>query len=232
MRGSAKPAEPPPASWEEALDRFLTWLVAHERSRHTVRNYRLDLTIFARWYGEKFGEAPYLGLILHEELLEWKQSLKGMPATMNRRLASVRSFLFWASSQGFAAMVELPRPFRQQAPQIRWLNILEERALRRAFTRAGKAGHIALMEFFLNVGARIEEAQTTEWSAIQADARSGSVAIWGKGRKYRTVALNDRVRRALRAWKRERERQGLPLEGPVFVGERGPSRPAGFTRSL
>ncbi|HLI56418.1 MAG TPA: tyrosine-type recombinase/integrase, partial [Actinomycetota bacterium] len=101
-----------------------------------------------------------------------------------------------------------------------WLSVAEERALRRAFARAAIPRDVALMETFLNVGLRIEEAAAMEAQHLKLGERSGSVEVVGKGRKRRVVQLNSRVRRALRTWLLHRP-GGWLEPGPVWIGQRG-----------
>src|SRR5262245_25173247 len=126
----------PASSWPDAVDRFAAHLDAAERSPLTIRNYRDDLISFASWYQETYKEAPGPGWLGATELREWKAHLsegrKQMPATVNRALAAMRSFLRWAESAGLAGAVPTPRSIRQERPRPRWLNRSEELALVRA----------------------------------------------------------------------------------------------------
>src|SRR6187399_540837 len=111
--------------WPESIDRFAAHLESEERSEHTRRNYREDLAAFAAWFREHYKEEPRLGDLAAAELREWKSHLRETrklePATVNRKLAALRSFLRWAESAGLAAEVAAPRSIRQVRPAPRWL---------------------------------------------------------------------------------------------------------------
>lgn len=212
----------PPRGWDEAAERFLGWMVSAEKAGKTVRCYREELAAFADWYRRTLGEEPVLATISADDLVEYKAILVGRhmaPATINKKRAALKSFFGWCHRLGWMPAIEVPRSARQQVPATRWLSVAEERALRRAFTRAAAPRDVAMMEVFLNVGLRIEEAAAMEAQDLKLAERSGSVEVLGKGRKRRVVQLNSRVRRALKEW--FRHRPGGRNPGPVWLGQRG-----------
>jgi hypothetical protein len=99
-------------SWAQAVDRFVADLVDRERSLLTRANYREDLQAFAGWYEHRFQDPPTLALLAPSELREWKAHLrderKMEPATVNRKLAALRSLLRWAESAGLAPEIAPP----------------------------------------------------------------------------------------------------------------------------
>src|SRR5262249_51511658 len=130
-RTAAPKPEPAPADWAEALDRFDAHLQEHERSRHTRSDYREDLRAFADWYQAKYQDPPLLAAIAPAELREWKRHLhedRGHEvATVNRRLASLRSLLRWAEGKGYAPEIKAPKSIRRKNPPPRWLSEKEQR---------------------------------------------------------------------------------------------------------
>ena len=219
-------AEAPPATWTEALDRFDAHLHEHERSRHTREDYREDLEQFAAWYQARYQEAPALATIAPAELREWKRHLheeRGhQVATVNRRLASIRSLLRWAESKGYAEEIRTPKSIRRKNPPPRWLNEKEQRALVRAAERHGDARVKALILLLMHTGARVEELACATWDDIEMSDRKGTWTIFGKGRKERKVPLNAEARAALEeARKCFRDIRARDSAQKLFYGQRG-----------
>ena len=82
-----RPAPGRPAAWADALTRFFDHLLEHEKSRHTLRNYREDLLAFTAWYQDEFRERPDLRALAPSELRLWRPS-----ASRVRHLTAPGSF--------------------------------------------------------------------------------------------------------------------------------------------
>ena len=129
---STRAAADRPADWTQAITRFAGHLVDQEKSEHTQKNYRDDLLAFTDWYQKSYQERPDLGALAPSELREWKahlrDALKLEPATVNRKLAALRSFLRWAAAEGLAPEMVAPKSIKQVKPPPRWLDRKEQRA--------------------------------------------------------------------------------------------------------
>ena len=225
-RARAHAAAPAPSTWAEALDRFDHHLADLERSRHTRSDYREDLEAFADWYEARYQDPPMLATIAPAELREWKRHLhedRGHEvATVNRRLAAIRSLLRWAEGQGYAPEVRTPKSLRRKNPPPRWLNEKEQRALIRAAEKHGDARVKALILLLMHTGARVEELARATWDDIEMSDRKGTWTIFGKGRKERKVPLNAEARAALEeARKCFRDVRGRDTAQKLFYGQRG-----------
>jgi integrase/recombinase XerC len=141
------------------------------------------------------------------------------PATVNRKLAALRSLLRWAEAQGLATEIAPPKSLRQVKPPPRWLDRRQQRALLRAVERSGRARDVGLVKLLLHTGLRVEEAVDLRWDDVRLRERSGSLTVRkGKGRKQRTVPLNAEARAALL----ELKAAGLKGAPEVLHGQRGP----------
>jgi integrase/recombinase XerC len=210
-------------TWAAAVDRFVLDLAERERSEHTRANYREDLEAFAGWYESKYHDPPTLALLAPSELREWRAHLrderKMEPATVNRKLAALRSLLRWAESEGIAPEIAVPRSLRQVKPPPRWLDRKQQRALVRAVEKSGRARDVGLVKLLLHTGLRVEEAVDLKWTDVKVRERSGTLTVRkGKGRKQRDVPLNAEARAALVELK-----SAGPRKAPeVLHGQRGP----------
>ena len=73
-------------------------------SPYTIRGYISDLKKFAEWFKLSTGEQMGLDNVTPVDVRDYKEHLqtvkKYKPATINRRLASLRAFFTWAIEDG------------------------------------------------------------------------------------------------------------------------------------
>src|SRR5712692_5923419 len=86
------------------LDAYLAALRGREASAHTVAAYRRDLTGFAAWFGDHVGTPCTLTTITPTDVRDFRAYLRDRqhraPATVNRKLAALRSYFQWAMTSG------------------------------------------------------------------------------------------------------------------------------------
>jgi integrase/recombinase XerC len=214
------------------VDRFCRFLDRAEWSLLTRRNYRSDLEGLATWFEGQNGRRFSPDQITSTDLREYKRWLAGQalkPATINRKLASLRCFLHWAvdvrllrSGHG----LRIPKPVREQRRGPRWLDRREQHRLVRAVERAGKSRDIAAILLMLNTGLRVAEMCALVWKDIRVTDRHGTLTVRkGKGSKRREIPLNKDARRVLLSLGYG-EHAGAATS--VLVGQRGPLTPRGF----
>lgn len=194
----------------------------------TVRGYLHDLDLFLRWWQERRPQAR-LEKLTGQDVTAYRDHLiderHARPATVNRRLESLRRFFRWARQQRIVkqAVEVTTRPVRRRQRRPAELKGEELRNLRMAVgacrPSVAPRNH-ALVELFLQTGLRLEEVAVLRGADVTVHERSGVVRVRrGKGRKEREVALNAPARRALRAYFDQR---GEPEpHGPVFLNPRG-----------
>jgi len=232
MAGKTK--KPPAAKWVDAVGGYLQ-NIKLRRSGHTWTNYASDLVDFAKWYDTH--NDPKLELVSDVtavDLLGWQKDIElrpgrefkdrprgqTMPATINRKLAAVHSFLKWAASMGYVpGAAERPDMAERQALAPRWLDEKEQHRLKKALEMKGEKLHQGLILFDMHTGLRCAELAALLWSDITIGERKGSARVRrGKGSKLREVPLGCEARHAL-------ELVGSPglvgTQGPVFVGRHG-----------
>ena len=217
------------SAWTRLVEEFVAHLVDQERSPHTLAAYREDLHAFAAWYRGEYQADPDLAELGSAELRAWKTHLADAgkaTATVNRRLACLRSLSKWGQSRGLAP-APVPRSIREDEKPPRWLSKKEQHHLLRTVERTKDARSIAAVKVLLHAGLRIDELARLEWSDVTITDRKGSLYVrHGKGKKRRTVPLNVEAREAIHAL------EPVALAGPLFQGQRGPMTRKGVQKLI
>jgi integrase/recombinase XerD len=178
------------------LDAFLA-LSAARLAPRTVEAYRRDLLTLGEW----LGRPP--STVTTEELERWIAELRGAglsPATIARRVASIRSFLrhlllVGSVSMNAAAELELPRRVRR-LPRTLSPGEAERLIDAAAGTTPRALRDCALVELLYGAGLRVSEAVSLDRAGVDLDERL--VRTVGKGGKERVVPVGRRAVEALR----------------------------------
>jgi site-specific recombinase XerD len=87
---------------QKTINQFEKALAAEEASPLTIKNYLLDLSQFSSWFEGTNGKPLTLPAITPTDVREYKDHLRraAKPATVNRRLASIRKLCRWAKRVG------------------------------------------------------------------------------------------------------------------------------------
>ncbi|MGH3117142.1 MAG: tyrosine recombinase [Gaiellales bacterium] len=180
------------------LEAFLALATARLAPR-TVEAYRRDLTTLSEWLGRPPSTATT------EELERWIAELRGAglsPATIARRVASLRSYLrhlvlVGSVSMNAAAELELPRRVRRLP---RTLSPGEAERLIEASvgTTPRELRDCALVELLYGAGLRVSEAVSLDRAGVDLEQRL--VRTVGKGGKERVVPVGRRAVEALRRY--------------------------------
>lgn len=220
MKRAANPVLSPTAqSWIEQYRQDLRG--EQDLSDSTVRNYLSDLRLFAAWC-EAGGEAEASfapETITTPTITRYRAYLQGevklRPASVNRSLVSLKRFCAWAVDAGHLQRdPSRPAKLVTQEPRApRHLTDREEEALVAA--TGGQGRDYTLLVLMLHTGLRAGEVCGLQREHIRLARKSGTLAVWGKRRKYREVPLNATARRALEDWLAE-----LPAEGYVFPSQK------------
>jgi site-specific recombinase XerD len=215
------------------LDAFLTALQAREASAHTIAAYRRDLTGFAAWFADHVGTACTLTTITPTDVRDFRGYLRDTehraPATVNRKLAALRSFFQWAITTGRRAdsPAATVKDVRQEPRRPRWFvkrdvdRLLRE--LEAAATPSTKVRDRAIVLTLRHTGLRVGEVVSLCLRDVTLSDRKGSLRVVGKGAKERTIPLNQTVRSALVTYLAVRqERSDAANYQELFLGQRGP----------
>ena len=220
----------------DSVAEFLLALKQAGRSVCTLKGYRSDLVGFTAWFIETNGERLSPDRITPTDLREYRSWLTTVrdlrPATVNRSLAAIKSFLIWAGESGLCdgrTASKMPEAVREVRCGPRWLDRREQNALRRAVEQGKNRRDEALVKFLINTGLRVQELCDLTWRDVTMSERRGSLTVrHGKGDKRREVPLNCEAREALRMLDDNDDRG----DTHVFAGQRGPLTPRGVQSLL
>jgi len=198
---------------------FTNHLLQKDRSENTINSYLKDLSSFANWFKYSNGEELRPENITPIDVREYRQWLLAnhglSPATFNRHLAAIRSYVNWAVQAGIATsnpLLEIRSVKTNMQPKVRWLDRKEQLAIlrkaeefvqnaRTLSTRHRAIRNRSMMVLMLNSGIRLEEMMNLKLEDVDIAQRSGTLFIRnGKGMRSRVVPLNADARRYLENW--------------------------------
>ena len=228
-RVKAAPTRPQPRTLppgaRELLDRFLRERgAARNLSAYTLRNYGSDLEGFfvalAGWdvdllQVQRTDLRRYLALLSQAGVA---------PASLRRKVSTVRSFYRWLRSEEILAADPFFGVTGPKTPR-RLPDILTPADLDRLIAAAdGKepAGQRdrAILELLYAAGLRVSEIATLD--AADLDLSDRTVRVRGKGGKERVGVIGEPAARALQRYLRD----GRPLLAAVSGSTKGPRTPA------
>ncbi len=209
------------------VDAFLVATGREGKSPHTRQAYRADLRVFADWFAVTNGEPMRAAVVTPTDIRTFRayqQVNRGLkPATVNRRLSTLRRFFHWAEATGRVAhdptdgidgVAAAPSP-------PRWLDRKALGRLTRAVERYGSLRDVAIIQLLRQTGIRVGELCALTLDDVHIKERAGKLVVRaGKGNKYREVPLNLHARKAVDRYLDD----GRPVtkHEQVFIGQRGP----------
>ena len=205
--------------------------LSRDFSSHTVRAYTGDVTGFLL-HLQRLG-ATSLDDATLQSVRSWlakQASLGSARATLQRRAAAVRMFCRWAQQEGHAssnpaAKLRSPRAARTLPATLEPAEAAGMLAAAIALAResGGPAAlrDVAILELLYATGIRVSELVGLDIDDIDTDR--GTVRVFGKGRKERSVPVGAPALHALEAWLGPPRARLVTADsgGAVFVGDRG-----------
>jgi integrase len=186
-------------NWADSVGAFENALEREKRSGHTAHHYRDDLRAFAAWWSKAYpNEELAPGAITADDLDEWQDYLRNepmrqpgrtrKPATINAKMAAVKSFLQWAHRTHLIAVIpKAPKP-RKLAPRlVKSLKPDQQRQLVRHAARDRNKRNRWLITEMIETGVRVAELLAWRWDVdIKLSERRGTWEVLnGKGCKPR-----------------------------------------------
>lgn len=231
------------------LAEFRAHLDADGKSTHTINAYLSDLRHYAQWLQTAIGMPFFPSTIARYDLQAYRKHCRheerAAPATLNRRLAALRTFAEWAIKAGHLtldidALFTGVRPARSVKQPPHWLEEREYHRFMRTveigvntgrqigskakeptiFGRKMAVRDGACITLMALAGLRVGEVAALRVADIRISARSGEVTIQsGKGDKTRKIPLTKDARTALSQWLAYRQGAN-PHAEPLFLGRR------------
>jgi integrase/recombinase XerC len=215
-----------------AIGRFVTHLAEEKRgSRHTAAAYGRDLEQLAAFVDERRkGAGPRdLDVLLLRGFLG-QLARTHSPASVARKIASVRAFLRYLQRHGEVeknAALDLALP-KVRRPLPTFLNVDAATEVVTTPDAASAEGlrDRAVLEVLYGAGLRVSELAGLNLGDVDTSPDLGSVRVIGKGNKERVVPLGSAAVAALRAYAARRDELRDPKTGALdpralFLSKRG-----------
>ena len=200
---------------EKYIEKFIRYLeIEKNYSQHTILNYKLDLEDFSKFLaGLELEKVEYL--LLRKYLAVLKEKNLGT-RSVGRRLSAMRSFFRFLTREGYLKanpilMLSSPK-LEKHLPSF----LTEEevsKLIESAFAKNGKdemgLRDRALLETFYSTGMRISEV--VGLSMQDLDFISGTIKVFGKGKKERIVPIGDTAVSAIRKYVEKRKKENNAL---------------------
>lgn len=205
---------------QAAITRFIQHVAQRSPNRSTATHYENDLHLFAH----QVDKPPRQVTVQDVSTFVTAQSAQGLkPKTINRRLATLRSFFeFLAIEAGDEIW---PNPVIWSHHRIRpgshLPKDLSDEAIQRLLAEVKHPRDRAMISVMLDLGLRVGEVATLEvgdYEPATTPGQSARLRVQGKGDKERIVWLLPDVAAVLEAWLKERP-QG-PCQA-IFLTRRG-----------
>lgn len=207
--------------FQDAISEFLQYLrLERGLSANSLQAYRRDLVDFVR----ENPKQTVTGVTI-ADVTRYFTRLNGLgrkPATMARKISSLRQFFAWTLETG----MRKDDPTRAySAPTISryhpdYLSPEEiERIIRAADAKATSGlRDRAVIEVLYGSGLRLSELINLKWSDIEFEA--GFIRVTGKGNKQRLVPIGEYAREALSRYLVEKPRRPAGAGGAVIFQNR------------
>ncbi|MDQ1474575.1 MAG: integrase/recombinase XerC [Bryobacterales bacterium] len=189
----------------EAIAGFMAELSRRNDSPHTLRNYEADLREFSAYFTPPETEPPALASFDLLSLREWLAHLydrEQKPATIRRKLASVRAFFRYLSREHRvetdpARLLRLPKMPKTlpHVPNAEVTNALVDGGLPKGMEPPYPKRDRLLLEILYGCGLRVSEAVGLNLEDFDRTERW--VRVRGKGRKERQVPYGAKAAEAL-----------------------------------
>ncbi len=233
------------------LNHFSNFLLENGASNKTKQDYLNDLKIFFEWLNELGVSDPKeIGFLTVQKFRDYSLQTK-KPATVNRRLTTLRKFYQWIGKPELVSkvrvkMIEEVKPCPKSLTAKEWerLDIAADR-----FSEKDNYLSCSVIRLMRYAGLRVGEVCLLNLEDIECNKRSGKIRIKrGKGLKAREIPLTREVCEVLSLYLEHREKVALRWQrmnllkgqqaqsecswptGRAFLGQRGPFTPNGLYR--
>ena len=200
-----------------------------QRSRDTVKAYRISLLSFFRYVTEVkrihvmdfcFSDCTYEFVLEYSQYLQETKKLAN--STVNQRLAALKSYLKYVAD-GDIVLIQIYIGV-QKVPLLkipkRQRPVIEKEELAAIFTepgetKAGRRDRVILILLF-DTAVRVSELTGIVLGDLSLEVSHPSIMIHGKGKKNRLVSLNMKCAEHLRDYVQHNHKPDAPKDTPLF----------------
>jgi site-specific recombinase XerD len=197
------------ASIDSLIEGFGVYLALSGRSENTIQNYRADLQAMVEWLDsrrlwplDKSGAAQHALRTYRTHLVK-----ETKPATVNRKLAAIKSFFRWAAADG-RIVATLPRLKTVPVGKSRnssWLDRRSQVKLLAALQAHGSLQEQIIVRFLIETGIHLSELCALRWENFETTT-SGCLLRVGneKMHRVRSITLSLELSALLKDFQRSR----------------------------
>lgn len=209
------------------LDLFL--IRQEQKSRHTVKAYRISLSQFYSYVTAEKGISVMTFRFTdctYDFVLEYLQHLRDSDhlsnSTLNQRLAAIKAYLKYVSDSDITLMqvyMSVCKVPLMKLPKLQRA-VLEKDELSLLFnapanTRFGNRDRTILILLF-DSAIRVSEMTSITLGDVNLRSSGSSIVIHGKGKKMRSVILNDRSAAHVKEYIRKFHKPDAGPDTPLF----------------
>jgi integrase/recombinase XerC len=227
---AASHSTPPPLTGpiSQAIERFLQFMAAERAaSGLTQKSYREDLLQLQEFLLSASCRSPdEASTAVLRRFAAGLHAAGYAPATIARKLASMRSFYRFGQREGWSP-ANPAKPLRSPRQRRKLPKFLTKEEIGRLLaapkpSAVGGTRDRAILELMYSAGLRVHELSGLDDGDI--DLRAGTVRVRGKGRRERLGVVGGHARRAVEAWLAARAKGARPTSGgrrPLFTNKLG-----------
>ena len=207
---------------QASSDEQLIELWLHGRSPHTQRAYQKDISDFFQ-----FVETPLRNITLGQ-LQGYADALLSKrlsPATLKRRLASVKSLFSFGHKIGYL-MFDVGKPLKIPACRDKLAErILSEEEVQTIINSVKNTRNRLIIKTLYYTGIRVSELASLKWKYLKSRNEGGQLTVLGKGGKTNTVLIPAFLWNELLTLG-----TSVSEENPVFISRNGKNLHSGHIR--
>ena len=204
---------------------FLQYLrFQKRRSSHTLQAYEADLFQFSTFLESRNGT---IETAEKQQIREWIIALKGYgdaPATINRKLSSLRAYYRFMQGEGKRTSNPLQTIPSLKKPKRLPVFVREEK-IENVFANTGFSADFSgvrdrvVLELLYGTGIRLAELLSLTWPSV--DMAAGQIRVMGKRSKERIIPLHQNLIETLKEYKSALETQLPELSASQLIVTEG-----------
>ena len=203
-------------------DQIIDEWLGNQRSEHTREAYAADINKALAFLEDKpLAEVALRDLQRYAAFLDTQARNKlGNPyadKTKQRFIIAVKSLFSFASDMGHITANPAKRLPIPRCKDDRGAKVLTAAEIEKLIAAAKTKRDALILRVLFLSGARVSEVVGLRWKDVQHNPQGGQLALFGKGRKNRTVGISARLYEELIAY---REECGKGSQDAVFTSQK------------